>query len=230
MCIIIKLREENFMFKKILCIVMAVAMALALLTACAAQGGSGSTTVKQQDSTTAKTTAAKTTEEKKEPVVINMLAQNPEYEAQTKEIWSIYTKENPNVTVNVTSVNDAGAEGFLAKVAAGDAPDITGQALPNTDKTNYKTFVNLLDIGYPYWDQLSIDYKNEFDGQLGIKDYVPAMNLFGRVFSFIYHKDEMAKAGLDPSTIRTMDDLDNFLAELKIYVDKTDGIKYVLDL
>jgi len=163
-------------------------------------------------------------------VTIEVVATQPEYLEQDKQIWELYMEENPNVTIKVTSLNEDQQTAFLARIAANEGPAIMANGFPTADKSTYKTFVDLRTIDYPYWDQLSYDGKKAFEMETGVEGYVPVIQLFNTFnFSFIYYKDEMKKAGLDPSAIKTWDDVDAFLAELKVYVDKTDGIDYVLD-
>lgn len=166
----------------------------------------------------------------KKNITIEVVATQPEYLEQDKQIWAVYMEENPGINIKVTSLNEDQQTAFLARMAANEGPAIMSNSFPSPDKSTYKSFVNLLNIDYPYWDQLSYDGKKLFETETGVKDYVPVVQLFNTYnFSFIYYKDEMQKAGLDPSTIRTWDDLDNFLADLKSYVDKTKGLDYVLD-
>lgn len=163
-------------------------------------------------------------------VTIEVVATQPEYMEQDKQIWELYMEEHPNVTIKVTSLNEDQQTAFLARIAANEGPAIMANGFPTADKSTYKTFVNLLNIDYPYWDQLSYDGKTLFETETGVKDYVPGIQLFNTFnYSFLFYEDEMEKAGLDPTTIRTWDDVDNFLADLKVYVDKTDSLEYVLD-
>ena len=164
-------------------------------------------------------------------VTIEVIATQPEYLEQDKQIWDLYMEDNPHVTIKVTTVNEDQMTAFLARVAANEGPGLMPNCCPGADKSTYKTFVNLLDIDYPYWDQLSYDGKGLFETETGVADYVPGITLFNTFnFTFIYYEDEMEKAGLNPSAIKTWDDLDNFLADVKLYVDKTDGLEYVLDM
>lgn len=198
------------MFKKMLYILSFIGITVSLYA--------GGNTESANDSSTDKT------------VSFEFVATQPEYLEQDKQIWDLYMEDHPNVKINVITVNEDQRTALLARIAANDAPAIMSEGFPLVDKSNYQIFANLLDIDYPYWDQLSYDGKGLFEKESGISGYVPSIQLFNTtVFSFLYYKDEMEKAGLDPSTIRTWDDVDNFLAELKEYVDASDSIEYVLD-
>jgi len=174
--------------------------------------------------------AAKDSADSGEKVVIEVVSQQPEYMEQERQVWDLYTEENPNVEIKLISVNEDQMTAFMARVAANEGPAIMDRSIPKPDKTNYKIYANLLDIDYPYWDQLIGDPKSVFEANTGIKGYVPTLRILDTFpFTFIYYIDEMQKAGIDTSNVRTWDDVDSLLAELKTYVDKTDGIEYVLD-
>lgn len=181
--------------------------------------------------TTTTTTTTETTTEETKPVTLEVIASQPEYLAQEMEIWKLYMEENPHVTIELSAVNEDTAAAFNTQVASGDAPDI--QCYVGVEKDTYQLYQNLADIDYPYWDLIQYDAKNVFAEANGTEEgFVPALYPYsGVTFSFIYYSDEMEKAGLDPrNSIRTMDDLDTFLADLKAYVDTQDSIKYTLDM
>jgi len=204
--------KENSMLKKTLSVVFLLTLTFALF----ANGNKEVTT--------------KSTEGPKKKVTIEVVSVQPEYIEQERQVWDLYMEENPNVTIKVTSVNEDQMTAFMARVAANEGPAIMDRVEVHPDKSNYTMYANLLDIGYPYWDKLNGDPKGLFEMYTGVKGYVPSLDVLGTFpFTFIYYKDAMKKAGLDPSTIRTWGDVDAFLAKLKKYVDKTDGIDYVLD-
>lgn len=167
--------------------------------------------------------------EEAKPVTLEIVASQPEYLQQEQEIWNIYTELNPHVTIQMTSMNEDTEAAFNTRVAADDAPDLHLYAV--VDRNNYEIYQNLAEIDYPYWDLVQYDAKGVYSTSEGTPEgYMPCFYPFaGVTFSFIYHEDEMDKAGLKPrETIRSMEDLDAFLAELKEYTD-ANGIKYVLD-
>ena len=162
-------------------------------------------------------------------IKLEVVADQPEYEAQARELWDLYVEDNPNVEVNVISVNEDQVAAFTARLAAGDAPHL-GMTVGGTTKSNYTNFANLLEIDFQHWDNFSFNARTIYDEMLGIEDYVPAIQPFGTFrFSFIYYDDEMRKAGVDMTAIRTWDDVDAVMSELKNYVDTTEGLEYVLD-
>lgn len=214
--------------KTITALLLSLLMLLSLMVGC----NQGTGTSKETGTTTgtAGTTAGSQTEERPK-VTIEVVATQPEYLDQEKEIWNLYQKDNPNVTIDLISINEDQITALNARIAAGNPPDIQSTSQFIT-KENYKNYLNLLTIDYPYWDKFTYDAKNFFKSISGIsEDYVPLLNInLGFVPTFIYYADEMEKTGLKPQEIKTFDDLDNFLAGLKDYIDKTKSYDYVLNI
>jgi ABC-type glycerol-3-phosphate transport system substrate-binding protein len=201
-------------------------MMIVTLAAC----GSSNNTPATTQGTTAATTAAATTTEAAKPVELEVVASQPEYASQEQEIWKMYTEANPHVTIKMTTVNEDTAAAFNTRIAAGDCPDI--QSYVGVSKDSYQTYQNLATINYPYWDLIQFDAKNLYSESNGTEaGYVPVMHPYsGVTFSFVYYEDLMDKTGLKPrDTIRTMADLDKFLADLKA-ASKANNIKYPLEM
>ena len=212
------------MSKKLLVVFVVLAMVVALV-------GCGKTPAADEPAETGGAPVDETGDPVAEavPVTLEIVASQPEYQTQEEEIWSVYTAENPHVTIEMTAINEDTAAAYEARVASGDAPDLILNA--GADKANYKTYQNLAEIDYPYWDLLQYDAVDIFSQQNGTDEgYCPVLNPFaGLTFSFIYYADEMEKTGLTPrESIRSMADLDQFLADLKVYTD-ANGIDYPLD-
>ena len=216
------------MNKRFLCLLLVLSMLAALMIGCS-QNGSGQ--AKTETSAIDKTATEKPTEDKKaESFELEVVATNPEYEAQEAEVWAMYEKENPNIKISLISVNETNRNAFSARVSAGDPPNIESST-QIIDKNNYKLYSDLSKINYPYWDKINVDSKSLFKQETGI-DYVPCLDLYGaRDFTFVYYEDEMEKAGLNPKeSVRSMEDLDKFLADAKAYLDKTGRADYVVDI
>lgn len=216
---------------KMLYMLMAVTMILMSLSACG--GGEAN---KEADSSTSGSTALSSTEKTAEVtrpnVQLEVVATDPEYQAKEREIWNLYEEENPNVKINLISINEDQASAFDARISAGTPSDIMSKRT-NVSKNDYTTFVNLQEIDYPYWDKFTYDIKNAFSRIHGISEsYTPVLSVWaGKYYSFIMYEDEMQKAGLNPrQTVRNLNDLDNFLAQLKAYIDKNGQFKYVFDI
>jgi hypothetical protein len=153
----------------------------------------------------------------------------PEYHAQCQQIWDYYLESHPDITIKLTDVNEDTQAAYDARIAAGNPADIDTQAACNKD--NYQMYVNLLDIPEFNWDIFHPNAKTAFEQMFGIPNYVPMVNpVAGYFFTFIYYKDRMIEAGLDPkASIKTVDDVRTMLATLKAYVDKDPKLEYVLD-
>jgi ABC-type glycerol-3-phosphate transport system substrate-binding protein len=171
------------------------------------------------------------TSEPVQKVELEVVFRLPEYLEVEKQIWDIYMERNPHVNVQVNAVNEDQRAAFAARLAAGDAPAVAVQHIPEPDKDNYKTFVDLRTIEYPYWDLIRDYDPMTVWSQLSGVDYVPGVYWQGgRYMSFIYYKDEMAKTGLNPrENVRTWDQLDSFLQKLKGYVESTPSLSYTFD-
>lgn len=164
------------------------------------------------------------------PVELEVKSIQPEYSAQTKQILDVYKEQNPNVSFKVTDVNEDTQAAYDARIAAGNPADMDCQAA--CTKENYKQYMNLLEMPEFNWPIFHKNAKTAFETIYGVKDYVPMVNPFlGYFFTFIFYKDKMKEAGLDPkANVKTMADLDKFLGDLKKYVDGSGGkYAYVFD-
>ena len=210
--------------KQILCTVLLIVMLVVLASGCQTKEPASSETKAETT-----TTVAATTEAPREKVEIEFHTWLPEYQPQYEEIWSEYEAANPNVTIKISTLTEGQESALQARISAGTPPHISeGYGI---NKSNYTTFANLLDIDYPYWDLIKGDYKAYNKMYTGVDDYlVYCPTDQGYQASFLYYTEDMDKAGLKPrDTVRTMEDLDKFLADLKVYVDKSPDIDYVWD-
>lgn len=164
-------------------------------------------------------------------VTLEMVIGNPEEESMTRQVWDLYEEENPNVKIKLVSVNEEQRTAFQARIAGGDVPAFHEDQFPRPTKENYTLYVDLQTIDYPYWDLIT-SYDNQIWKDALEADYVPGLIWKGgRYFSFIFHRDMMEAAGLDPrESVRTWEDLEIFLEQLKVYVDATEGVDYVWDI
>ena len=165
-----------------------------------------------------------------EPVVLEVKSIQPEYSAQTKQILDVYKEKNPHVSFVITDVNEDTQAAYDARIAAGNPADMDCQAA--CTKENYKQYMNLLEMPDFNWGQFDKGAKTAFESLYGVKDYVPFVNPYlGYFFTFLFYKDKMAEAGLDPkANVKSMDDLDKFLGDLKKFVDGSGGkYAYVFD-
>jgi len=161
------------------------------------------------------------------PLVLEVRASQPEYMAKERQIWDVFEQQNSDIKINLFSINESEDAAFQARLAAGNPPGFSSMAYAQSVKQG-ETMVDLKTVDFKWWDKFAYDIKNAWKKRYGV-DKVPIMQWSsGPLASFIYYKDEMAKAGLDPSTIRTMADLDAFLAKLKQYVGTRSDLKYVI--
>jgi ABC-type glycerol-3-phosphate transport system substrate-binding protein len=160
-------------------------------------------------------------------IVLDVRASQPEYMAKERQIWDMFEAKNPDIKINLFSVNESEEAAFNARIAAGNPPAINLHAYAQSIAQS-ENLVDLKTIDFKYWDKFTYDAKSAWKNQYGV-DKVPILQYAaGPLASFIYYKDEMAKAKLDPTTIKTMADLDSFLAKLKKYVDGRSDLKYVI--
>lgn len=161
------------------------------------------------------------------PLTIDVRASQPEYVAKERQVWDLFESQNPDIKINLFSVNESEEAAFNARLAAGNPPGINLHAYAQSTEQA----ANLLDlrtIDFKWWSNFTYDVKNAWKNQYGV-DTLPILQYAaGPLASFLYYKDEMAKAKLDPQAIRTVADLDAFLASLKKYVATRSDLKYVI--
>lgn len=162
-----------------------------------------------------------------EVITLEVAAEQPEYEAQERAIWDLFEKENPNIKIELSSYNEDALPALFARVAGGDPLDIATRLYATKD--NYKQWVDLKTIDFKYWDNFTLDMKNEWSNATGVPDYTPVIWPFaGLVVSFLYDANAMEAAGIDASNIRTWEEVDAMLAKLKTYVDSDPKLEYVI--
>lgn len=165
----------------------------------------------------------------KEVYTVNVRSYVPEYDVYERQMWDLFEQKYPNIKINMRSYNEDEWPAFNARMAAGDPPaDMSADIW--IEKEHLQYYANLEEIDFKNWDNYQYDAKSFFKDSFGI-DFVPAVNAYaGPFYTFLYYKDEMDKLGLDPKkTVRTLDDLRAFLAELKKHVDKSPDLNYVWD-
>ncbi len=161
------------------------------------------------------------------PIVLDVRASQPEYLAKERQIWDLFEAKNPDIKINLFAVNESEESAFNARIAAGNPPAISLHAYAQTI-SQADTLLDLKTIDFKWWDKFTYDAKSAWKNQFGV-DKVPLLQYgAGPLASFIYYKDEMAKSRLDPTAIRSMADLDAFLAKLKAYVDTRSDLRYVI--
>jgi ABC-type glycerol-3-phosphate transport system substrate-binding protein len=165
-----------------------------------------------------------------EEVTLDVIASQPEYIDAEKQIWDVFTAENPNIKVNMYAVNEDTVGAFRAKIAGGYMPAITqpwALADQGVTATNYNTFVDVGKLDFPWFDRWTYDVKNAFSNVYGVPGPRSLEVFAGFLFTWQYRTDLMAETGLDPrKDVKSWDDLKAFLekgaAWVKAHPDKAD--------
>jgi ABC-type glycerol-3-phosphate transport system substrate-binding protein len=166
--------------------------------------------------------------EKMEKATVTFMSVDVEYEARFKAVWNEFMMQNPNIKVELYFLNDDEyAATIPAKIAAGTVEDIFEGGFgftPNPTKDSYQQFLDIADI-YEHWDLLpggkegwlrnaKLELGENVDGIYGVQYEMPYF------WSWVYHEDMAEAAGAgDKYSIKTMDDLWNWLETLKAYAD-----------
>lgn len=166
------------------------------------------------------------------PTKIEVVLGTPEYAAIEAELWSAYEEKHPDVQFTVQGINEDAMPAFVARIAAGDVPDITPDQDPAPDKDNYKIYLDLRTIKYPHWNKfVGFDGRTIWERQYEIPSTPGLVWRGGRYLSFVYFKEEMDKTGLDPrKTVRSFEDLEQVLGKLKAYTTGSSQVSYALDI
>lgn len=115
-----------------------------------------------------------------------------------KELTDQFTKENPNIEVDVQILPWAGRQQkMLTELASGAGPDV---AYLNPDILATFASMNIL---VPLDDLIPADVKadylpNALDGVRGTDGKIYAMPMLQSLVTYLYNKDLFKKAGLDP--------------------------------
>ncbi|MFF0344504.1 ABC transporter substrate-binding protein [Kribbella sp. NPDC004875] len=128
-------------------------------------------------------------------------------EAYWTELFGKYEQAHPDVKVKLELTGTISASAKLTQdLAAGDPPDIAQQITPTKD--NVSLLADLTDQAWvkdtPLSEQYAIDGKRYV---VGVGEQIQSL-----VF---YNKAAFAKAGLDPATIKTMEQFGAAMAKLK---------------
>lgn len=123
------------------------------------------------------------------------------------DLFAGYEKAHPGVSVKLELTGTISADAKLRQdLAAGDPPDVAQQITPTADTASL--FADLSDQPWtaktPLTDQYAVDGKNYV---VGVGEQIQSL-----VF---YNKAAFAKAGLDATRIRTMDQFTSAMGELK---------------
>ncbi|WKV09597.1 ABC transporter substrate-binding protein [Thermoanaerobacterium sp. CMT5567-10] len=179
--------------KKLLSMVVSSALILSLAAGC----GTNNNTAKSNTSST----------KNSEIVKITFLNSKGEIESQLEDAAKAFTKENPNITVDVipAPAGQSPFEKVTSMYAAGNAPTLA--MLDPGDIAKFKD--KFLDLSGEKWVADAIDWTlsvARVDGK------VIAFPLAVEGYGFIYNKAVLDKAfggNFDPKSIKTRNDLEN---------------------
>jgi ABC-type glycerol-3-phosphate transport system substrate-binding protein len=144
-----------------------------------------------------------------EPVTLDCMAPAPEYAGPYREIWDVFEAKNPGIKINLFSINEDTKAAYEAKIAAGQLPAMenTQDLQITANKTNYEMFLNLKDIGFPWFDRWTYDVKTAWSDLFGLPGPRTLDIYHGFVWTWQYNSELMEKAGLDPRRdVKTWDD------------------------
>jgi ABC-type glycerol-3-phosphate transport system substrate-binding protein len=166
-------------------------------------------------------------EEPAEEIVLDVRASQPEYLNAERQIWDIYEAENPGIKINLYALNEDTEDAHEAKLAGGYVPAIDG--FVTIDASNYQNFVNLLEVDFEWFDRWTYDVRNAQEELTGVPG-VYALDIYqGFIFTWQYHADLMEELGLDPRSVKTQADLEQFLTDCTAAVAERDDIDYCWD-
>ncbi|OJF92767.1 ABC transporter substrate-binding protein [Alkalibacterium sp. 20] len=158
--------------------------------------------------------------ETEEEVSLAIMQGKVEFNNQFNELADMYMDENPNVSIEITSVG-GGTDYFTqltTRFSAGDEPDIFSVAGPNEFEQMAEYLADLSDT-----DAANAALEGTLTDVTGEDGVVTALpyNLEG--YGFIYNKEVFEAAGIDAEAISTYE-------ELEEAVQTIDGQKDDLDI
>jgi ABC-type glycerol-3-phosphate transport system substrate-binding protein len=171
---------------------------------------------------------------KGEEVTLDIMSPLSEYEGPYREIWNVYEEENPNVKINLFSINEDTAAAHEAKVAGGFLPgfECTQELQIFFGKDNYQLAVDLSSFPFEWWDRFSVDVEHAWPDLFNLPG-PRSLDIFqGYVITWQYNGDLMDKAKLDPYNdvkVETWEDMKDWLDEGAKWAAATPGVDYFWD-
>lgn len=193
------------MKKKLLGILLCIAMVTTLLAGCKKENtetnDDSNNTNSQTDTTD--TTEEDTTEEtaSDEPVEINMFIASPEYADAINALIEAYKEVKPNVTINYETTQNDYPTLLKAKINSGDVPDIFSS-------TSGKEIGVYLDYSYNVADQpLAEAMTDPVKEVMKSGEEVHGFAIKGNYFGLIYNKAIFEQAGITsfPQTVAELE-------------------------
>ena len=160
------------------------------------------------------------------PVTLEIMATQPEYENAERQIWAIWEAKTGN-TVNLYSVNEDQDDAYQAKLAGGYVPAMSRRW--TITPANMDNYVNLLETDFKWFDRWQYDVRHAWENKYGEPGVFSLDPYQGFIFTWHYHKDLMDELGLDPRSVKTFEDLKEFIAEGTAAVEANPDIDYFWD-
>ncbi|MFO8070088.1 MAG: extracellular solute-binding protein [Alkalibacterium sp.] len=154
-----------------------------------------------------------------EEISLAIMQGKVEFNNQFNELAEMYMDENPNVSIEITSVG-GGTDYFTqltTRFSAGDEPDIFSVAGPNEFEQMAEYLADLSDTDAA--NAALPGTLTDVTGEDGVVTALP-YNLEG--YGFIYNKNVFEAAGIDAEAISTYEDLEEAVQTIDSQKDELD--------
>ncbi|WP_082233279.1 ABC transporter substrate-binding protein [Halobacillus massiliensis] len=149
-------------------------------------------------------------EASEDQVTVDVFQFKVEFKDQFEELVQMYEEENPDVNINVKTVgggNDYG-QALKTSFSSGEEPDIFNVGGP-TDVDEYEDY--LADLSDTEAAGAALDGTLT---SVEREDQILGLPFNQEGYGILYNKEVFEKAGIDPESIKTMDDLEDAVKTL----------------
>ncbi len=164
-------------------------------------------------------------------VTLEIEAWEPEYLDAERQIWDLFEQEHGNIKVELFSINEDQIDAYKARIAGGYRPAMMrGHRIADFLVTEWESlYVDLTTIDGLALDQYTADLNglsNDFYGY-NLRMVTPFAPF---VWTWMYHKDLMDQAGLEPrENVRTWDELREWLAKGTAWANSNPDVDFFWD-
>ncbi len=167
-------------------------------------------------------------------VTLDVIATQPEYLNLEREIWDIFERANPDIKINLFTVNENEVAALQARIAGGYIPHIatTPTTTLDTPLEAYKLYMNLSELSdedFPWWDRWTFDIKNAFTDIYGVPGPRALEVMAPWTCTWHWHQDLMEEAGLDPRSVKTWEELQTLLEKGTEWAKSNPNVEHFLD-
>lgn len=140
------------------------------------------------------------------PATVRMWSWYGEQKAEFPKLVEKFQAANPNIKVEnrVFGTPDQYLPALQAAVAAGDVPEIFA---PHTRALTYGTGGISADLKAALGDSFLADFFESANQEYTLDDKQYAIGWMAQTFGIFYNPDILSKAGVDPESLETWDDL-----------------------